>query len=346
MEAPSPVSVPQGANRASVKDVAHRAGVSVGTVSNVLNRPERVSPEVRARVETAIDELHYFRNGVARALRSGLAPFVGVAVLDVGNPFFTEAAVGMERRLKREGMVMILSSNQSDPDEERGLLRLFEAQGVRGVLLTPADPDLVAAKELAARGTKVVLFDSPARPTGISSICVDDRLGARLAIQHLLGLGHRRIAFLNGPSSIRQARDRLAGVTDAVRDWPQSREVELIVERLPAFSAPAGREGTDRLLARGTRPTGIFCANDLMALGAMTALHAAGLAVPDDVSLVGFDDVALASQLAEPLTTVRQPMDALGCRAVELLLEADGGHRHERFAPELIVRASTGPAAS
>jgi len=331
------------AARPSVKDVARLAGVSVGTVSNVLNRPERVSSEVRLRVEGAIEQLDYVRNGAAQALRSGLAPFVGVAVLDIGNPFFTEAAVGMERRLREDGMVMILSSTHADVREENAILRLFEAQGVRGVLLTPAGTDVAAARELAARGMPVVLFDSAARPQGISSISVDDRLGARLAVEHLLDLGHRRIAFLNGPSAIRQSRDRLAGVQEAVSDLSRGR-VNLMLVSLPGYTVSAGHDGLRRLLARQEeRPTGVFCANDLIAFGAITALSEAGLSVPGDVSVIGFDDVALAGQLSVPLTTVRQPMDELGWHAVELLFDRSGGHRHERFPPELVVRASTGP---
>lgn len=344
--------------RPSVKEVARAAGVSVGTVSNVLNRPEQVTEDMRKRVESAVEELGYVRNSAAQVLRTGVSPLVGVAVLDITNPFFTGAAAGMERRLSQEGCIMVLASTHSDEQVEANLLRGLSGQGVRGVLLTATDPELVTAREIVEKGTPVVLFDSPNAPDDMASVFVDDIVGATQAVKHLLELGHRHIAFLNGPSRTRQARDRLSGVEKAIAPYS---DVRLDVHETADFTAEAGRTAVGALLA-GSEPgkippgfaTAIFCANDMLAFGAMTALRDAGILVPSQVSLVGFDDSAIAEQFSVPLTTIRQPMAELGWAAADLLLadarEGNTGEeaparapQHLRFEPELIVRKSTAP---
>lgn len=349
----------------SVKDVARLADVSVGTVSNVLNGRDSVRPAIRARVEAAIDELGFVPNPTAQALRTGMRPLVGVAVLDIANPFFMEAAAGVERRLDQDGCVMALSSTRSDTEEEARVLRTLAGQGVRGILLTPTDPELAVAHEVVARGTQVVLFDYPGAPQDMSSVSVDDRAGARLAVSHLLDLGHRTIGFLNGPHHVRQARDRAAGAHQAVDAFEQP--VSLRMVELDAFTAEAGRNGMRALLTgahvrafTGTNgldatgaplspptlprdfPTAFFCANDLIAFGVMTALRDSGVRIPQDVSLIGFDDISVASQMSVPLTTVRQPMAELGWAAADLLLGEDREIQHQSFYPDLVVRHSTG----
>lgn len=350
--------------RPRVKDVARRAGVSVGTVSNVVNGRESVGAEVRQRVEAAIEELGFVRNASAKSLRTGVLPLVGVAVLDITNPFFMEAAAGTERRLDQEGCVMALSSTRSDSAEEARLLRTLAAQGVRGILLTPTDSSLSVAHEIVNQGVPVVLFDSPAAPEDMSSILVDDRAGAAEAIDHLCSIGHRRIAFFNGPGHVRQAMARRAGVDAAIERLKGS--VRLDVHELESFTAGAGRHAARSMLTEaglqapmGTDgvgahtgplappelpddfPTAIFCANDLIAFGAMTALRDAGVRIPQDVSLVGFDDISMASQMSVPLTTVHQPMGDLGWAAADMLLTDPTTIRHLTFLPSLVVRGST-----
>lgn len=350
--------------RPRVKDVARLAGVSVGTVSNVVNGRESVGVDVRLRVEAAIEELGFVRNASAKALRTGTLPLVGVAVLDITNPFFMEAAAGMERRLDQEGCVMALSSTRSDAAEEARLLRTLAAQGVRGILLTPTDAGLSVARVIVRQGIPVVLFDSTATPADMSSISVDDRAGATIAIDHLRSLGHRRIAFINGPSHVRQATARRAGVETAVERFVG--EVRLDVYELESFTAGAGRDavrmmltdagipapkGTDGIGAHtgplapptlpGDFPTAIFCANDLLAFGAMTALRDAGVRIPQDISLVGFDDVSMAQQMSVPLTTIHQPMADLGWNAADMLFSDPARIRHLEFPPSLVVREST-----
>ena len=384
-----------GGKAPGVKDVATLAGVSVGSVSNVINGRGSVSPEVRKRVEDAIARLGYVPNPTAQALRRGTSPLVAVAVFDLNNPFFMEAASGMERCLREAGFVMTLSSTHASVAAEAQLLRTMARQAVRGVLLTPADSQLEAAHELVAQGIPVVLFDTPDTPSDMSSVAVNDRAGASLAIEHLLALGHRRIFFINGPAHVRQARQRLLGVRDAIAHWEKltgTGSVVLDVVSVADFTARAGREfAGEWLAARGLgagaggadgdgrgpgrpgsnsaqdgrgggrteggrtgpdgddgHPTAVFCANDLIAFGVMSSLRDAGIRVPDDVSLVGFDDIALASQTSVPLTTIRQPMEELGAAAVELLLagspadeEGPAVVEHRSFDPQLVIREST-----
>lgn len=362
---------PRGARAPGVKDVAALAGVSVGTVSNVINSRGTVRDTVRERVEDAIKELGYVPNPTAQALRRGVSPVVGVAVFDLTNPFFMEAAAGIERRLSDEGCVMSLASTHSDPAREADLLRALAGQAVRGILLTPADTDLTVARELVKRGIPLVLFDFPDTPVDISSISIDDRAGATLAIEHLLALGHRRLLFLNGPVSVRQARSRACGVEDAVSHWNERESshssfltpaVMLETVNVEDFSVNAGRSWMRAYLKeQGLRPntsgpqtptnplmknlpTGIFCANDLIAFGAMMALRDAGLRVPEDVSVVGFDDISMAADMPTPLTTIRQPMEELGTEAVDLLFKSSNPNSsvvHLKFYPRLIVRRST-----
>jgi LacI family transcriptional regulator len=334
------------APRPRLRDVAELAGVSVGTVSNVLNRPKAVSPEARERVERAIEDLHYVRNATASALRTGVSPLIGVAVLDIANPFFMEAAVGMEERLSHDGCVMLMSSTHANPRVETRLLRTLQAQSVRGILLTPTGHDLSVPRELARQGTRVVLFDSVATPPEVSSVAIDDTAGAQLAITHLLSLGHHRIAFLNGPSSVRQSGDRFVGVQRATDFAARARHSrpELIVHDVASYTAPAGRNGAIWLLDNvRPLPSAIFCANDLIAIGALSLLLERGIDVPGEVSIVGFDDIPMAEQIQVPLTTVRQPMAELGWTAADMLLSSSGV-RHEKRLPMLIVRQSSGPA--
>lgn len=348
---PTTPSCPSPRRAPGVKDVAALAGVSVGSVSNVINRRESVRPDVRERVEAAIEELGYKPNPTAQALRRGTSPIVAVAVFDLTNPFFMEAAAAMERVLSREGYIMTLSSTHACVREERDLLEALGRQAVRGVLLTPADSSHEAATRLAAEGTPVVLFDAADAPEGLPSVSIDDRAGAALATEHLLALGHRRICFLNGPSDMRQSVRRLAGVQDVVTHWHQltgSDSVRLTVLNAHAYTAQAGHAAAESAIAtalragEGSAPTAIFCANDLLAMGVMSALRVDGVSIPGDVSVIGFDDIPLAAQMPVPLTTIRQPMDELGTAAAELLLSGgDAPIRHRTFNPVLTIREST-----
>lgn len=333
------------AKRPSVTDVAKAAGVSVGTVSNVLNRPDSVSERTRSKVEAAIGELNFVRNASARQLRSGEISTVGVVVLDIANPFFTEMARGIEDRLAQDDHTLMLCSSDEDPKREARFLRLFAEHGVRGVIATPSQGSLDALLKLRERNIEPVLLDHTSPAADLASVAVDDVRGASLAVEHLLDAGHTHLAFLNGPLNLRQCVDRRDGVLQTLQARGLDPAEALVEIPLEALNADAGEAGVHQLLARsGRRPTAMFCANDFAALGALRALRELGLAVPDDMAVVGYDDVMFAGMLATPLTSVRQPMHALGWTAADILLTRsadDATARQVEFEPELVVRASS-----
>jgi len=328
----------------SIKEVARQAGVSIGTVSNVLNRPELVAPATRRRVLDAISRLGYVRNDSARQLRAGRSRTIAIVVLDVTNPFFTDVVRGAEATAEAGHAVLVVCNSGEDPARERRHLDLLEEQRVQGVLITPVDdgPDS-RLEQLISRGTPVVLVDRESRHHDRCSVAVDDVLGGRLAGAHLVGQGHTRVSYVGGPFAIRQVADRHAGAAEALGDGAALRVVQT-----PSLTVAAGRQAAEQLadLAPAERPTAVFCANDLLALGVLQEMTLRGLRVPQDVAIVGYDDIEYAAAAAVPLSSVRQPREQLGRTAIELLLEEvhDGAlhqHRHVVFKPELVVRASS-----
>jgi DNA-binding LacI/PurR family transcriptional regulator len=330
----------------SIKEVAQHAGVSVGTVSNVLNRPDMVAPGTRQRVLEAITRLGYIRNDSARQLRAGRSNTIAIVVLDVANPFFTDVVRGAELAADELGVMVVVCNSGQDPARERRHLEQLEQQRVRGVLITPVEQRPGSRLEqLIERGTPVVLVDRGSGQHNRCSVAVDDVLGGRLGGAHLVERGHRLIAFVGGPSSIQQVADRHRGVAEALAGVP----AELLVVSTPNLSVAAGREAAARIadLPAGRRPTAVFCANDLLALGVLQEMTLRGLRVPTDIAILGYDDIDFAAAAAVPLSSIRQPREQLGRTAAQLLLEeveeGDGHqHRHVVFQPELVVRESTG----
>lgn len=330
----------------SVRDVAAAASVSVGTVSNVLNRPEKVSPATVERVTQAIEELGFVRNDAARQLRAGRSRSIALIVLDAGNPFFAEVARGAEDRAAESGMSVLLGNSDERPDREDAYLELFREQRVNGVLVTPVDRDLGRLERLRSGGVPVVLVDHEDAAHDFASVAVDDVQGGYLAVSHLLATGRRHIAYLSGPRTIRQVADRLEGARRAVAE---AEGATLEVVEMAALSVLQGREAGERLRARpaGERPDALFAANDLLAVGALQAFTlTADVQVPRDIAIVGYDDIEFASATVVPLSSVRQPAHLIGYTAVDLLLkeldDPDGEHeRTVRFQPELVVREST-----
>ncbi|MBO0899252.1 LacI family DNA-binding transcriptional regulator [Cellulomonas sp. zg-ZUI222] len=339
--------------RPSITDVARRAGVSVGTVSNVLNRPDHVASSTRDRVQAVIEDLGFVRNASARQLRVGSANMLGVLVLDLANPFFTGIARGVEDRIAPEDYTLVLSSSDADTEREARYLRLHEEHGVQGILVSPARASIDQVLAVRDRGMQVVLLDASADVTEISSVGVDDVRGGALATEHLLALGHRRIGLVNGPGDVRPCADRRAGTVAALTAAGLDPGKVLAEVTVPAMTADAGDAAMTELLALGParRPTATFCTNDLLALGALRALRRAGVAVPEQMAVVGYDDIPVLGLLPVPLTSVRQPTHTLGWTAADLLLReaaAGRGVEHQRvlFQPELVVRASTAGAAA
>jgi LacI family transcriptional regulator len=333
---------------AGIKEVAARAGVSVGTVSNVLNRPHVVRDATRLRVEAAMADLGFVRNESARQLRAGHSRVVAYVFLDAGNPYFTDVARGAEDGCREAGLALVMCSSDGDPSREDDYLSLLLEQRVRGVLVTTVDERGERLRTLPQLGIPVVLVDRGDSSDGDwCSIGVDDVHGGALAVGHLIEQGHERIAFVGGPLSIHQVADRLSGARRAVAVAGLPTD-QLVVLETAGTTVAAGREAGQRLagLPAGARPTGVFCANDLIALGMLQELIRQGTRIPDDVALVGYDDIDFAAAAAVPLTSVRQPRQLLGRTAIDLLLrESDDApdhvHEHVQFTPELVVREST-----
>lgn len=334
--------------RASISDVARHAGVAVGTVSNVLNRPDVVSPATRDRVLASIAQLSFVPSGAARQLRAGTITTVGAILLDIRNPFFTDVARGIEDRLAIDDHTLMLASSDDDPAREAKYLRLFEEHGVVGLLVVPTTPDLSTLLQIQRRGVRVVLLDAPSSVPEISSVAVDDLVGGELAAGHLLSLGHERITFLNGPHSIRQCVDRRAGVDKAV--VAAGLDPADVVEEVtaPSLDANGGDTAMRSIVDRdGRPPAAVFCVNDLVALGVQRSLRLlGGTELLSRTAVVGYDDIDIAAELAVPLTSIKQPTHEMGYRAADLLLVRgdDPPVEHIVFQPELVVRASTRPA--
>jgi LacI family transcriptional regulator len=333
-----------------IRDVAREARVSVGTVSNVINRPDTVAEETRTRVRAAIDRLGYVRSESARQLRVGRSRIVGLLVLDMGNPFFVEVARGAERAARAQRLGVMVCNSGESPDEEAEYLSLFVEQRVRGVLVTPADPTGRSLGLLRRHEIPFVVVDRLVDGLDACSVSVDDVAGGAMAVGHLLANGHRSIAFISGPDHLQQVRDRRRGALDAVE---QAGLPPSTLHEIPAahLDVAGGRDAAARLLGRPERPTAVFCANDLLALGLLQSLFAAGVRVPDDLAVVGYDDIEFAAAAAVPLTSVRQPATQMGALAADLLsaetdaTAAGSGAEHEHrqvvLQPELVVRAST-----
>ncbi|MGB3910573.1 MAG: LacI family DNA-binding transcriptional regulator [Pseudolysinimonas sp.] len=330
----------------SIRDVARLAGVSVGTVSNVLNRPGGVSSDSVARVQQAISELGYVRNDAARRLRAGTSATIGFVVLDGQNPFFNQVVRGAEDEAAGRGLAILLGNTDEDPDREGLYLDLFEEQNVRGVLISPYGDINPRLERLRSRNIPVVLVDRLSVDGRFSSVSVDSLTGGRIAAQHLLDTGRRRIAYVGGPLDMRQVSDRLAGARVAVEDSHHAVSLEVVVTR--ALSVEEGVAAGIRILERPRWqwPDALFAANDLVALGLLQSLVIGDkLLVPDEIALIGFDDIAFAGAAAIPLSSMRQPSRTIGQTALRVLIEEsdDPGltPRQTVFQPELVVRQST-----
>jgi LacI family transcriptional regulator len=328
----------------SIKDVAAHAGVSPGTVSNVLNRPGKVAPSTRERVEAAINELGFVRHGSASTLRAGYSRTIGLSVIDIGNPFFTEVAAGVEDVASELGYAVILGNSAGSQDKEDRNLRVLAEHRVRGVLITPSGEDPARLDRLREHGISVVLVDHPAHRPDQCAVAVDDVAGGRAAVAHLLAGGARSVAYVTGPLTIRQCVERREGAKAAMRGAGLD-PVDLRVAEAATMTARAGEKAAADLIAGGL-PEAVFCANDLLALGVLRALLRSGVRVPEEVALMGYDDIDFAAASTVSLSSMRQPTYQLGRIATELLLdECDNpdthAHQHIMFQPELVAREST-----
>jgi LacI family transcriptional regulator len=326
-----------------MKDVAARAGVSLGTVSNVLNRPHQVSEHTRQMVLKAIAELGFVPNDSARQLAGAASRTIAFVVFDMTNPFFTDVAQGAQAAAEEGGLSLYLCNSGENAGRQNAYLDLLEQQRVEGVLITPVDARDRRLQSLHDRGTPVVVV-ARGRDLGYSAVAVDDILGGELAVTHLLDTGHRHIGFVGRAQDFQHVADRLAGAQRAIA---RSDAEPLTVLETDRTDVAEGRRAGERLagIPAARRPTAVFCANDLLALGLLQQVVRLGLRVPEDVAIVGYDDIEFAQAATVPLTTVSQPRERLGRTAVQLLLEqrraADPQPRQVVFEPELVVRDST-----
>ena len=333
---------------ASMKDVAILAQVSIGTISNVLNRPELVSDATRERVLAAIDKLGWIRNESARQLRAGRSRSIGLVVMDIANPFFGDVTRGVEAVAAAAGYSVLLADSAELPQRERSALELLQQLRVRGVVLTPiAENSLINTSHSVEM--PIVLADRAGGGHAGCTASVDDFVGGQLAASHLLERGHRRIAVVGGSGGLRQVQERRDGASRAV--LLGSRDATLVTISTEKLDVAAGRTVAETLAMTSVdeRPTGVFATNDLVAIGLLQGLVTRGIRVPEEVAIVGYDDIEFASAAAVPLSSVRQPRADLGRRAAELLFaeieaadnEEPHVHEHARFLPELVVRASS-----
>lgn len=333
-----------------LKEVAERAGVSIATVSRVVNAPGTVRAETRARVERVIRETGYRPSRVARRLRveRGRSRLVGLMIPDIQNPFFAEVVRGAEDVAQARGYAVFLGNSDEDPAKERRYLEVMLAEQVDGVILPPHSTTDPAVDELLAEGVPLVCVDRRVDRARVDTVVVDSVRGAFEATEHLIGLGHRRIGFIEGRARVSTSRERLEGYRRALAEHGIPEAPELV--RAGDSRLAGGRERTAELLALPDRPTALLVGNSLMTLGALESIQAAGLRIPEEIALVGYDDMPWALAVRPALTVVRQPGHELGRRAMELLLQRieDPGRVPSllMLQPELVVRGSSGAPAA
>lgn len=329
---------------ATIKRVADRAGVSIATVSRVSADPEAVSEELRRRVEEAARALNYRPSRAARLLRGAPSQAVGVVIPDLENPFFTAVVRGIDRALQAAGYTLLLANSDEDPDRERKMLEILRAEGVAGIIFVPINAARGAYRDVLAPPLITVAVDRLPNNLQPDLVTVDNVNGTRQGVAHLIALGHRQVALLGGPLRHSTATQRERGYEQALHEAGLPLRPDLIYRA--DFREGGGYEGMKALLALPTRPTAVFVANNLMTLGAFRALHEAGVRIPGELAVVGFDDVPWATSLNPPLTAVRQPSLEIGSAAADLLLDRiarpDRAIRQVILETTLVVRASCG----
>jgi LacI family transcriptional regulator len=316
----------------TIRDVAAAAGVSPATVSRVLNLKEDVNADLRRRVLAAVTDLGYRRNGPARSLRTRAAMVLGIIISDITNPFFTAMVRGVEDSAQLAGYSVVLANADEDVAKEARYLEVAAAEQMAGVLLSPASSQLTNIDILSERGIPVVTIDRRLPAAAVDSVTVNNHQAAREAAEHLIAQGCRRIGFVAGPVETTTGASRLAGYRAALR--AAGRPAEPALTAFGNFRTEGGYTATRKLLQLRRPPDGLLISNNLMTVGGMQAIVEAGLDVPSDIAVVGFDDANWATALRPPLTVVTQPTYEIGQTATELLLRRIGG---ETFAPKRVV---------
>ncbi len=344
--------------RVTIHDVAKRAQVSPSTVSLVLNgKHDRMRADTCARVMQAVAELGYSANQMARGLKTGFVPTIGLVVPTVANPFWGEFARCVEHAAMAKNYQVLLCNAERIPEREQRYVESMLERGIRGVILGSSPFSLKHLSGVTKRGLQVVAFDQLVEGGAgirLDSVRVDNVLGSRLAVAHLLQQGHRRISFVSGSVSSASRRDRLEGYRRTLQEAGIEPVPELIwMENITAGEAEEeateiGRMAAITLLRRPDRPTAFFAINDMTAVGIYAGIRELGLRIPEDISVVGFDDIHLCRIMNPPISTVRQPLEELMHAAVNLLISRMEGKNQEpavnlTLTPQLILRGSTAP---
>lgn len=327
----------------TMREVAERAGVSVTTVSHVINNSRPVNQHTRDRVEEAMRTLGYQPNVLARSLRRGVTHTIGIILPDSTNPYFAEVVRGIEDTSFDQGYSVILCNSDNDLDKEHHYTNVLVEKQVDGIIFVAAGLSSENINTLQARGVPLVLVDRQVPEVRVDNVLADNQHGGWLATKHLIELGHRIIGCIAGPKGVRLSSQRINGYRQAMESADISIDPYMIVEG--DFQYQGGYEGAAVLFNQASPPTAIFACNDLMAIGAYRFAHENNLKIPEQLSIVGFDNVRLSAYTNPPLTTIHQSKHEMGSRAARLLIERFADQelepRQEILATNLVIRGST-----
>lgn len=330
--------------RATIKDVSELAGVSLGTVSNYINRTKPISAATRARIEAAIEQTHFVPNRTVRTLRGNSSHAVGLLVPDAANPFFAEMARGVDAVARQHGNLLIYCDTEGDPARQRAYVRDLAGMRVGGMIVSSSEVTAEDMRELDFLATPIVVVGQLELGADGPAVLVDQRSGGYLAMKHLLDLGHRRIAFAGGPGGVAVLDARHSGVLLAAEEAGVPLDAVVRIDA-SGRSVQERSELAGAIAALQPRPTAVICGNDLIAIAILNRLVRDGWSIPDDLAIVGYDDIGEAQLAVVPLTTVRQPAYEIGASAARLLFsQSDTGEHTEQqilYRPELVVREST-----
>ncbi len=330
--------------RVTIKDVAIEAGVSVTTVSHVINETRYVNPDTKLKVQNALEKLGYRPNSVARSLRMGTTKTIGLIVPDASNLFFAEVARKIEDFGYQQGYSVILGNSDNDSDKQTNYINTLIAKQVDGVIFISAGGEVQDLQQLLGNNIPVVVADRDVPLEMVDVVLLDNEKAGYDATHHLLNLGHECIACITGPNDLSPSMLRVEGYRRALSERGIAFREDLI--KAGDFRFKSGEVAMRELLKQSCRPTAVFILNDMMAIGAMTAARKEGLSVPYDLSVVGFDDIEIASAVIPALTTIAQPFDKLAESATSLLIERMKGESTQEkkriiLDATLVVREST-----
>jgi len=332
-----------GERQLNIGAIARRAHVSTATVSRTLNQSGAVRPETARKVWRAAAALNYYPNSHARALVSGRSRLLGLIVSDITNPFFPELVRKFESLATARQYDVILTSTEYQTALMTNCVRRMLERKVDGVAIMTSEMDMGLIRDLARRGVPLVFMDVGRVGPRMSHVLIDYANGIRQAVDHVVELGHKRVGFITGPLDLHSARTRRQAFLDGLRAHAMKPDPKLVREG--THTADGGQQAMEALLKHAKRPTAVVCSNDWTAIGALHAIDAAGLRVPEDISLVGFDDIPLASYTSPPLTSVRMSAGDVGSTAFDALFRLIGGERLEgdvyQVPTQLVVRQST-----